>query len=88
VELDLQRVGDLIVPSGSRFQITKHLNLAYLAQRANFFCRCFEFEGFEGEIGPPKHGGPHSFTRAPISNYQTFKFSSFVTMSKKNWWVF
>jgi hypothetical protein len=37
VELDPQHVGELRVPPGPRFQITKHLNLAVLAQGANFF---------------------------------------------------
>jgi hypothetical protein len=43
-------MGDLIVPPGTRFQITKHLNLEYLAQRTTFFCRCFEFEALKVEM--------------------------------------
>jgi hypothetical protein len=52
VELDPQRVGDLIIPSGPQFQITKHLNLALLAKGANFFCRCFAFEALKVELDP------------------------------------
>jgi hypothetical protein len=37
VKLDPQRAGDLIIPPGPQFQITKHLNLDVLAQRAKFF---------------------------------------------------
>jgi hypothetical protein len=36
-ELDPQRAGELIIPPGPQFRITKHLNLAVLAQGANFF---------------------------------------------------
>jgi hypothetical protein len=37
VKLDPQCMGDFIVLSGPQFQITKHLNLAVLAQRAKNF---------------------------------------------------
>jgi hypothetical protein len=52
VELDTQRVGDLIIPPGPQFQITKRLNLTNLAQRANFFVGCFEFEALKVELAP------------------------------------
>jgi hypothetical protein len=52
VELDPQRVGDLIIPPGSRFQITKHLNLAFFALGAKMFCGRFEFEAFKVELDP------------------------------------
>jgi hypothetical protein len=50
VELDPQRAGDLIVPLGPQFQITKHLYLAVLAQGAKMFCGCFEFEVLKVEL--------------------------------------
>jgi hypothetical protein len=56
VELDPQHMGDLIVPPGPRFQITKHLNLADLAQRAISFCGCFEFEVLKVELDPQRVG--------------------------------
>jgi hypothetical protein len=40
------------------------------------------FQGFEGGIGPPTHGGPHSSTWAPISNHQTSIFSIFFQRAK------
>jgi hypothetical protein len=43
-------VGDLITPLWTRFQITKHLNLGYLAQRAKFFRGCLEFEVLKVEL--------------------------------------
>jgi hypothetical protein len=43
VELDPQRVDDLIIPLGPQFQITKHLNLAFLAQGAKFFVGVLNF---------------------------------------------
>jgi hypothetical protein len=54
VEFDPQCVGDLTVPPGPRFQITKHLNLAILAKGAKMFCGCFEFEVLKVELDP-KH---------------------------------
>jgi hypothetical protein len=56
VELDPQRVGDLLIPPRPRFEITKHLNLADLAQRAKFFCGCFEFEALKVDIAPQRVG--------------------------------
>jgi hypothetical protein len=50
VEFDLQRVGDLTIPLGPRFQITKHLNLAVLVEGAKMFCGCFEFEVLKVEL--------------------------------------
>jgi hypothetical protein len=50
VELALQRLGDLIIPLGPQFQITKHLSLAVLAQGAKKIRGCFEFEAFKVEI--------------------------------------
>jgi hypothetical protein len=44
VELDPKSMGDLIIPPGPQFQITKHLNLVLLFQVAKFFRGCFEFE--------------------------------------------
>jgi hypothetical protein len=52
VELDPQRVGDLIIPLGPRFEITKHLNLASLARRAKFSREYFEFEALKVELAP------------------------------------
>jgi hypothetical protein len=43
-------VGDLIIPLGPQFQITKHLNLAVLAQGAKFLNGCFEFEVLKVEL--------------------------------------
>jgi hypothetical protein len=37
------RVRDLKIPPGPQFQITKHLNLAILAQGIKCSCGCFEF---------------------------------------------
>jgi hypothetical protein len=57
--------GGLIIPLGPQFQITKHLNLAVLAQGAKFFCGCFEFEALKVELEPQRVGdliippGPH-----------------------------
>jgi hypothetical protein len=45
-------VGDLLIPPGPRFQITKYLNLAVLAEGAKFFCRYFEFEVLKVEMDP------------------------------------
>jgi hypothetical protein len=50
VKLDPQCVGDLIVPLGHQFQITKHLNLAILAQRAKKIHGCFEIEVLKVEL--------------------------------------
>jgi hypothetical protein len=52
VELDPKSVGDLIITPGPQLQITKHLNLVVLAQRANFFRGCFEFEVLKVELDP------------------------------------
>jgi hypothetical protein len=52
VELDPKSVGNLIIPPGPQFQITKHLNLVVLFQRAKFFHRCFEFEVLKVELDP------------------------------------
>jgi hypothetical protein len=43
---------DLIMPPGPRFQVTKHLNLAVLAQGAKLFCGSFEFEVLKVELVP------------------------------------
>jgi hypothetical protein len=43
VELDPKHVDDLFIPSGPQFKITKHLNLAVLAQGANFFVGVLNF---------------------------------------------
>jgi hypothetical protein len=47
VGLAPQCIGDLLIPPGPQFQITKHLKLADLAQRAKKICRCFEFEALK-----------------------------------------
>jgi hypothetical protein len=54
VELDPQCVEDLIIPPGPRFQITKHINLVVLAQGANIFYGCFEFEALKVELDPQR----------------------------------
>jgi hypothetical protein len=56
VELDPKSVGDLITPPGPRFQITKHLNLANLAQRAKLFRGCFEFDVLKVELALQRVG--------------------------------
>jgi hypothetical protein len=56
VELDLQCAGDLIIPLGPQFQITKHLNLDGLAQRAKKIRGCFEFEAWKVELEPQHLG--------------------------------
>ena len=50
MELDPQLMGDLIIPLGSRFQITKNLNLAPFVLGVKIFCRCFEFEALKLEL--------------------------------------
>jgi hypothetical protein len=45
-------VGDIIIPLGPQYQITKHLNLAVLAKGAKKICRCFEFEALKVELDP------------------------------------
>jgi hypothetical protein len=45
-------VGDLLIPLGPQFQITKHLNLVLLFKRAKFFLGCFEFEVLKVELDP------------------------------------
>jgi hypothetical protein len=50
VELAPQRMGDLIIPLGPQFQITKHLNLAVLARGDKFFRGCFELEALKVEM--------------------------------------
>jgi hypothetical protein len=52
VELDPHHVGDLIILPGPRFQITKHLNLVVLFQKAKFFHGCFEFDVLKVELDP------------------------------------
>jgi hypothetical protein len=47
-----QRMGDLIVPRGSRFQSIKHLYLAIWANGAKLFCEIFEFEVLKVELVP------------------------------------
>jgi hypothetical protein len=49
-------VGDLIVPPGPLFQITKYLNLAGSAQRAKKFRVCFEFEVLKVDLDPNARG--------------------------------
>jgi hypothetical protein len=56
VKLDLQCMEDLIVPPGPQFQITKHLNLAVLAQRAKKIRGYFEFEVLKVELDPKARG--------------------------------
>jgi hypothetical protein len=57
VGLAPQCMGDLIVPPGPRFQITKHLNFADLAQRATFFRGCSEFDAkLKVEMAPQRVG--------------------------------
>jgi hypothetical protein len=46
-----------MIPPGPQFQITKHLNLAVLAQGAKFFWRCFEFEALKVELASQRTGG-------------------------------
>jgi hypothetical protein len=50
VELDPQRMGDLIIPPRPWFQFTKHLILTTLTQGANIFGRCFEFQALKVEL--------------------------------------
>jgi hypothetical protein len=38
--------------TAAQLQITKHLNLVVLAEEANFFCGCFEFEALKVELAP------------------------------------
>jgi hypothetical protein len=78
-------VRDLKIPPGPRFQITKHLNLAILAQGTKCSGGCFEFLGFEGGIGIPTHGGPHYSTAAPVSNHQTSNFNHSDSRSQYFW---
>jgi hypothetical protein len=51
-------LGDLIVPPGPFFQITKHLNLVDLAQRAKFLCGCYELEVLKVELAFQRMGDP------------------------------
>jgi hypothetical protein len=71
VDYNPQRVEDLRIPLGPAFQITKHLNLAYLAQGAIFFCGCSEFEVPKVDQDPPCMEDllildPHHHKEAPI----------------------
>jgi hypothetical protein len=52
VELDPRHVGDLSIPSGPQFQITKHLNLAISDLEAQNCCGCFELEALKVELNP------------------------------------
>jgi hypothetical protein len=81
-------MGDLIIPRGPRFQITKHLNLAILSKVVNFFHGCYEFEVLKVELAPQRMGVPHRSTGAKISNHQTSKFSKFGSKSQIFSWVF
>jgi hypothetical protein len=54
--IGLQHVGDLIVPPGPQFQITKHLILVVSFQRAKFFGGCFKFEVLKVELAPQRMG--------------------------------
>jgi hypothetical protein len=56
VDLAPQCMGDLLFPLGPQFQITKHLRLVVLLQRAKFFCGCFEFEALKVELDPKSVG--------------------------------
>jgi hypothetical protein len=56
VELDPQCVGDLIIPLGLQFQITRNLNLAIFVQGAKFFRGCFELEALKVEMAPQRVG--------------------------------
>jgi hypothetical protein len=47
VGLAPHRMEDLLLLPGPQFQITKHLKLANLAQRAKFLHGCFEFEALK-----------------------------------------
>jgi hypothetical protein len=42
-----QHVGNLLIPLESQVEITKHLKLVVLLQRAKLFCGCFEFEALK-----------------------------------------
>jgi hypothetical protein len=56
VELDPQRMEDLIIPPRPRFQITKHLILTTLTQGANIFGGCFEFYALKVELDLQRMG--------------------------------
>jgi hypothetical protein len=72
-------VGDLIVPFGPRFQITKHLNLAILAQGAKFFCGCFEFEILKVELDPQRVG---ELIVSPEPRFQITKLLNLVVLAQ------
>jgi hypothetical protein len=44
------------VEVSTQFQITKHLNLVVLFQRAQFFGGCFEFKVLKVELDPQRAG--------------------------------
>jgi hypothetical protein len=62
VGLAPQRVGDLLIPLGSRVEITKHLKLVVLLQGTKILCGCFEFEALKVDLAPQRVGdGTSSF---------------------------
>jgi hypothetical protein len=56
VGLAPQCMGDLLIPLMPWVQITKHLKLAVLLQRAKFFCGYFEFEALKVGLAPQRVG--------------------------------
>jgi hypothetical protein len=56
VELDRQRVGNLLIPLVPQVQITKHLKLVDLAQKAKFLSGCFELEALKVGLAPQRVG--------------------------------
>jgi hypothetical protein len=51
-----RRLQHQAVEVSTQFQITKHLNLVVLSQRANFFGGCFEFKVLKVELDPNVRG--------------------------------
>jgi hypothetical protein len=48
----------------------------------------FKIQGFEGEIGVPKHGGPLNSTGVGLLNHQTSKNSPILFWTKNSLWVY
>jgi hypothetical protein len=80
VELDSQCAGNLIIPPGPQFQITKHLNLDLLAQGANFFHGCLEFEALKVELEPQRVG---DLRIPPRPQFQTNKHLNLVDLAQR-----
>jgi hypothetical protein len=75
-----QRLQLQAIKVSTQFQITKHLKLVVLLQRAKFLCGCFEFEVLKVGLAPQRAG---DLLIPPVRGFQITKHLKLADLAQR-----